>query len=182
MGSKTIFVKHKKRKKHYLVLLLLPVIGAYFYLDSSPKKEEELTSQEVRKPRQKTKLPPAQKNVKKIRLRDIKNQENSNHSLTPSKPSASFPIRDGVNLEQERQFDEILQLMKSQESDEDIESIVKKYQLIERKIKEPLEEELDEDSREMFIQQFLQNARDGGYEVQLSEDLKVISIRKIRRY
>ena len=183
MSSKTIFVRRKKRKrKHlFLVLFLVLTVGMFFYI-SSPSQTEESVQEEVTIP-QPTKInssPRKRVKVKKVRLQDIKNQKNSGRFSAPQKKSDSFPIRDGVSIEQERQFDEILQLMGSQESNEDIESVVKKYRLIERKIKEPLEEEPDENAKEIFIQQFLKNAREGGYEVILGEDLKVISIRKIR--
>ncbi len=187
-NKKTIFIRYKKRKNNspfrILLFLLLIAMGVYLYLyqekttspttdfkqNSQPLQEE--IEKEIQKSDERGSL-----GQQKVKIRDIKNQNSNNFVNTPS--SNKFPSRDKVSLEQERQFDEILKLMEADDEDEhDIENQVARYRLIERKIKEPLEQEHDEDSRELFIQKFLENARRGGYEIQLNEDLKVISIKK----
>ena len=190
----TVFIRYRKRKRSsssYSVLLLLIVLGVFFYIYLSPNIFQQLLEKDHKpSPQPIPILSEDQDNLKpqgsshskqKVRIKDIKNQKNFKNIKPTDIFSDKFPIRDGVNLDQERQFDEILRLMEAHhEEDEDIENQVRRYRLIERKIKAPLNQEPDIDSRELFIQRFLENARRGGYEVQLDKNFKVLSIKKIK--
>ena len=184
----TVFIRYKKRTNNspLLIVVLMVTGGAFFliYLSRNPSsqstiKEPQSLLLNVISKEQKNKTP-KKSSKRKPSLQEIKNQANFDN-VKPQDEMSKFSIRDGVSLEQEQQFYEILKLMEDSDfGNEDIETQVQQYKLIERKIQDPIKKEQDLDTRNFFIQNFLENARKGGFEVVLDENLKVISITKIK--
>ena len=107
----------------------------------------------------------------------------------PSALSDHYPLREGVDLSQEEAFQDLTELTESDSPDyEDIEDRIMRYQMSGRKLKEApqlekTEEEQDSeaDQRQIFIDQFLENAKKAGYEVKLNEDTSISEVKKISK-
>ena len=95
-----------------------------------------------------------------------------------------YSIKDGINLAQDESFDKLLDILKGAETDtnEDIEDRIARYRIIEEKIqnaKTQVSPDHGVDPRKAFAKEFIANARKGGYEVQLDDNFKVKSVKKV---
>ena len=101
----------------------------------------------------------------------------------------NFDSKDGVQLDQEDDlFTDIIETLDAQSHSTDIEDRVSSYRPyqyvdVEEKLQAYQEKQSakEEDfNREEFIEKFIDNAKKGGYEVQLNDRMQVVSVRKIK--
>ena len=93
-----------------------------------------------------------------------------------------FTSKGGVDLDQEELFKDLLSDMDHTDDYEDIEDHIasyQKYQKIEETLKS-YKEEKTEDETDIFVQEFLNTAKEQGYLIQLNDNLDVESIKKIK--
>ena len=111
-----------------------------------------------------------------------------------------YSLKDGVHLSQDKSFDDLLSAIKiaEEETEEDIEDRIARYRIIDEQIqksfqgqhREQMQRNFQEqpqdntsetiDPKKTFAQEFIENARKGGYKVQLDDNLKVKSVKKIK--
>ena len=92
-----------------------------------------------------------------------------------------FDSKAGVDLSPEPLFDELLAAIETSEPPayQDIEDEIQNFEPIESTLKS-YKEENTEDNTDFFVQEFLKLARKRGYNIELDEDLNVISIVSIK--
>ena len=120
------------------------------------------------------------------------------HKYIPEKPPENsredYTLKDGVHLSQDESFNDLLsalQTTEDAEAEEDIEEHIARYHIIEEKIQKNFQETTQEtpqdttpedtDPKKTYAQEFIENARRGGYEVKLDANLKVKSVKKINK-
>ncbi|MDE0151723.1 MAG: hypothetical protein OXK80_04410 [Bdellovibrionales bacterium] len=150
------------------------------------QEEPSLTNKEIQEQIQKD----YKSNLLKRRMAEDEAHHKKNKLITEEQPADAkedYSIKDGVNLSQDESFDKLLDILKEAETetDEDIEDRIARYRIIEEKIqsvqRKPQDNTQDNsvDPRKTFAQEFIVNARKGGYEVQLDNNFKVKSVKKI---
>ena len=174
------------------------VLSAVFYgapfLEDKPKKPERppssISDNEIQSK--------VKSNFQKIRLKkqiakDNAVQEGPPLDLLIEEESESqrvltgrYPSKPGVELDQERLFDEViaeiegLELLEEERGSEDIENQISRYQNIEDKLKLYQQTQTAvKDENTNFIEAFVENARKKGYAVEINESLDVVSVKKI---
>lgn len=188
-------------KRKFFILLVLFCIGGLliFYqnreavhpsLESQNDKKADssgLTDKDIKKQIQQD----YKSNLLKRRMAEdsARYQKKTYISKEASKKSREdYTLKDGVSLSQDESFDELLAVLKTEEeTEEDIEDRIARYRIIEEKIQnletpqdKTSDQESDVDPREIYAQEFIENARRGGYEVKLDKNFKVKSVKKIK--
>lgn len=155
--------------------------------DSPPKTEQEppsLTNKEIQEQIQKD----YKSNLLKHQLAEDSARHRKNKFTAGEEPADSkedYALKEGVNLSQDESFDDLLNILKKTEAetDEDIEDRIARYRIIEEKIQNfqgnPQDNTTNVDPRIAFAREFVENARKGGYEVQLDDNFKVKSVKKL---
>ena len=196
----------KRRLYLNFILLLLIASGIYIFnqnknvitkpdtpsedkKDSQPQRKQEppsLINKEIQEQIQKD----YKSNLLKRQMAEDEARYKKNKFTAEEKPSSSkedYTLKDGVNLSQDESFDDLLNILKKAEAetDEDIKDRIAGYQIIKEKIQNFQEKPQDNttdnvDSRKVFAQEFIENARKGGYKVQLDDNFKVKSVKKIK--
>lgn len=189
-------------KRKFLFLLFLFCIGGFliFYQNkdalnpnqptSKMQDPSALTDKDIKKQIQKD----YKSNLLKRKMAEDSARYKKKAYISPKNPQKSlenYNLKEGVHLSQDESFDELLDVLKKEEEieEDDIEDRIARYRIIEEKIQSfqeklndstshPLDKETD--SRKRYAQEFIENARRGGYEVKLDENFKVKSVKKTK--
>ena len=193
--------------KRNLLIFIFLIIAVYtffnIYRENNPaKKPDTLSKNKKENPLQQS--PPAliDKNIKKQIQEDYKTNllkqkmaedsalHKKNKYIAKEAPADSedYTLKDGVNLSQDESFDNLLSILKTaeEETDEDIEDRIARYHIIEKQIQnfqgrpEENTKAPAEDPSKTYAQEFIENARKGGYEVRLDDNFKIKSVKKIK--
>ena len=213
MNNKSMFGKRKKHqvriqhqrassKRKFFILLGLFCAGGLliFYqnkeashssLENQKDKSSDLTNKDIKKQIQQD----YKSNLLKRRMAEdsARYQKKTYISKEASEKSLEdYTLKDGVSLSQDESFDELLDVLKTEEeTEEDIEDRIARYRIIEEKIQSlekpqdkksdsQEEEEANTDPRKTYAEEFIENAKRGGYEVKLDENFKIKSVKKIK--
>ncbi len=191
-----------KRKLFFKFILFVFIIGAFLVLYQKQNRGEksDIFSEKEGRPQQKKTSTLMDKNIKKQIQKDYKTnllkqkmaQDSARYKKNQyvAKPASAKPedytLKDGVDLSQDPSFDDLLSILKTaeEESGGDIEERIAGYRIIEKKIQnfqgKPEEDSDDDiDPRKAYAQEFIENARKGGYEVKLDDNFKVKSVKKM---
>ena len=200
-------IQHQKSsspKRKFFILLVLLFTGVFLIFYQN--KEAAHPSLENQKDKKADSSSLTDKDIKKQIQQDYKSnllkrrmaedsaryQKKTYISKEASKKSREdYTLKDGVNLSQDESFDELLDVLKTEEeTEEGIEEHIARYRIIEEKIQslenpqdktsDSQEEGADIDPREIYAQEFIENAKRGGYEVKLDKNFKVKSVKKIK--
>ena len=194
-----------KRRPFFNVILILFIAGGIYILnqnkniitksdppaedkkDSQPQVEQKtpsFTNKEIQEQIQKD----YKSNLLKRQMAEDSARYKKSKLTAEEKPAGSkedYALKDGVDLSQDKSFDDLLNILKEAEAEtgEDIEDRIARYRIIEEKIQNfqgnPQSNTDKTDPRVAYAQEFIDNARKGGYEVQLDNNFKVKSVKKI---
>ncbi len=193
--------KSKNKFRFYLILLILIGFGVFIFNKNPKEAPPEIQEEVVEKPAltdkeiQKQIQEDYKTNLLKHRMSEdlIRHKKNKYISKEKSAESEDYTLKDGVHLSQDESFDNLLSILKEaeeteEETDADIEDRIAHYRIIEKKIQNFQGRSEDNtqnnkdsiDPRKTFAQEFIENARKGGYEVKLDDNFKVKSVKKIK--
>jgi len=200
-----IRIKHQtqsfsKRKLFFNLILFSLILGGVFIFNQNretlknfiaslkskkekkPKQEKpSLTSKEIQEQIQKD----YRSNLLRRQITEDEFRHKKNKVVTEGQPAHSkedYTLKDGVHLSQDESFDSLLKLLEETETDNDIKDRIARYRIIEETIQNFQEKGSAPDNvdpRKTFAREFIENARKGGYEVQLDNNFKVKSVKKI---